>query len=283
MAAEHFLSAGFRNFAFVGHSDQAYSKEREAAFVTRVTQAGRDAQSYHVSRGSFDPRGRPWALDRQLCRWLQQLPTPVAIFACNDLWGNQLTEACRQVELRVPEDAAILGVDNDDLMCELSRPSLSSVQVPAEAVGYQAAKLLDGIMRTGRRTDRVVRLSPVKVVVRQSSDVLAVNDELLGGALRFIRQRAAGRLTITQVLQGTAVSRRLLERRFRQHLGRGIWEEIRRCRVEKACGLLAGSSLPAGKVAEACGFSSARHLSVTFRQVLNTTPTAYRAGAIGGS
>lgn len=284
LAAEHLMAGGFRHFAFVGHGDQAFSRQREAGFRGRLGKEGFAVEAYHVSQRRFDPHGRPWATDRALVRWLAALPRPAAVFACNDLWGNQLTEAARQAGKRVPEDVAIVGVDNDDLMCELARPSLSSVQVPSEAIGERAAELLDRLMTTRcRRAGPPILLPPVRVVVRESSDIVAAEDELVAAALRWIRQHAQRRCSMQQLTQDLAVSRRLLERRFRAHLHRGLWEELRRQRMEHACGLLAGTTLPVGRIAAACGFTDARHMTVTFRSSLAMTPLVYRHSALNGS
>jgi LacI family transcriptional regulator, galactose operon repressor len=276
MAAEHFLAGGFRHFAFAGHSDQLYSCLREQGFRERLAREDHSVQSYHLRHARFDPRGQPWALDRGLCDWLMDLPRPVGVFACNDLWGNQLTEACRQVGRQVPEDVAIVGVDNDDLMCELSRPSLSSVQVPSQAVGESAAALLEHLMAGKKPPAPPLLLPPVQVVVRQSSEALAVEDPLVAAALRYIRSHAHEHFAVSKLLKELAVSRRLLERHFRSHVGRGIWEELRRHRLQVACSMLAGSDEPIGQIALAAGFSDARHLSVTFRTVLKTTPSDHR-------
>lgn len=282
LAAEHLLAGGFRHFAYAGHGDEAYSRERQEGYERRLAKAGHAVQQYHLAHRRFDPHGRPWATDRALGRWLASLPRPIAVFACNDLLGSQLTEACRQAGRRVPEDVAIVGVDNDDLMCEFSRPPLSSVQVPAEAVGQRAAELLDGLIAAPKQAKATpLLLPPVRLVARQSSDIIAAEDELVASAVGWIRQHVQQRHSVRHLLADLAVSRRLLERRFRAQLGRGIWEEMRRQRIELACGMLAGTTMPIGRIALACGFTDARHLSVTFRQALGTTPMAYRAQASG--
>jgi LacI family transcriptional regulator len=280
-AAAHFLERGFRHFAFVGHTDHAYSTRRERGFAESLRMAGHSPACFREA-GRFDPRGRVWALDPRLSRWVRALPKPVGLFACNDVWGCQLSEACRQSEVAVPEEVAILGVDNDDLLCELARPSLSSVAVPGEAIGFEAAALLDrmlsrgpGEARPGTRKPPLL-LPPRQVVTRRSSDILAVDDPYVAEALGVIRRRAGRAMSVDDVVDLVPLSRRSLERRFRSCLGRGVWEEIRRVQLERAKELLAGTELPMSAVAAAAGFSESKQLSVVFRQETRMTPTAFR-------
>jgi LacI family transcriptional regulator len=277
-AAQHLLDRGLRHFAFVGHPGHGYSVRRETAFRAAVEAAGHAVASYLDPVSHFDPRGRLWALDLRVRRWLTRLPRPVGVFACNDLWGAQLSEVCRQAGLGVPEEVAMLGVDNDDLLCDLARPSLSSVAVPAEAVGFRAAALLDRLMAGGAPPAKPTLLGPIGVVSRQSSDILAIEDADVSEAVRYIRDRAHEPVTIDSILDTVAVSRRSLERRFRRVLGRGIWDEIRRVHVARARELLANTNMSMAEVAVAAGFSDGKHLAVVFRQELGLTPSEYRRG-----
>ncbi len=282
-AAAHLLDRGLRHFAFVGHPDHAYSVAREAAFRAAVRRAGFKVDAYHEP-GGFDPRGRLWSLDDALRRWVLALPKPVGLFTCNDVWGAQLSEACRRAGAAVPEDVAIVGVDNDDLLCELARPPLSSVAVPAEAIGHRAAALLDRLMvarRVPAPTRRPILLPPAGVVARRSSDVLAIADPLVAETIRTIRQAAHRPLSAGEAADVLAVSRRSLERRFRRALGRGIAQEIRRVHVERAKTLLLSTDLPMSQIAAQAGFSDGKHLSVSFRHHTGTTPSAYRSRARG--
>src|SRR5262249_43874466 len=151
------------------------------------------------------------------------------VFVPNDLWGMQLSEVCRQERLRVPEDVAIVGVDNDDLLCELARPALSSIIVPSERIGFEAAGLLDRWLRSGRARSAVppLLLPPPGVFVRRSSDVLCIEDGAVAAAMRFIRDRSHRPIQVADVLEAVSVSRRSLERRFRARLNHSVWDEIR--------------------------------------------------------
>lgn len=276
LAAGHLLDRGLRHFAFVGHADHAYSVAREASFRSTVEAAGFAVAVHREARARFDPRGRLWSTDDRVLQWVAALPKPVGLFACNDVWGAQLSEVCRQAGLRVPEDVALLGVDNDDLLCELARPSLSSVAVPAEAVGRRAAALLDRLLAGRAAPRRPALLPPTAVVTRQSSDVLAIDDPEVAAAVRHIRGRAHAPVRIADVVEAATVCRRSLERRFRRALGRGIWDEVRRVHLDRARSLLADTDLPMPAVAAASGFTDGKHLSVVFRRETGRTPTGYR-------
>jgi LacI family transcriptional regulator len=277
LVAEHLLERGFRQFAFVGSSQFAYSLQREAAFSQALSAAGYAVLRYETPADSMlVTRRRPWSTDLGLRRWLSGLPKPVAIFGCNDQCGVQLAEACREAGLRVPEDVALVGVDNDDLLCELARPSLSSVAIPAERIGFEAAALLDRMFQGSAPPAKPVLLPPLGLVVRQSSDVVATADREVAAALCFIRDHAHLPLAVSDVLQAIPVSRRALERRTRQAIGRTLGDEIRRVHLERAKSLLSGTDMPMTDVAEHAGFSSGKHFCTVFHQELGCTPSDFR-------
>jgi LacI family transcriptional regulator len=280
LAAEHLLDRGFRQFGFVGYADHAFSVGREAGFRATLESTRCRVACYHEpGAANGDPTGL-WEWNHGLSRWLTGLPRPVGILASHDPQGVELSEICRQAGLRVPEEVALVGVDNDDLLCELARPSLSSVALPAERVGFEAARLLDGLL-TGSRPRRrpegsALLLPPQGVVIRGSSDILAIKDPDVAAALRFIRQHAHEPIQVKDVLIEVPVSRRTLERRLRAALGRGIWEEIRRVHIDRGKSLLADTDMSMSEVARHAGFSDQRQLSVVFRENVGLTPTAYR-------
>jgi LacI family transcriptional regulator len=278
-AAEHLRQCGLSHFAFVGNAHHLYSTERETGFRDALAAVGHGVDSYYErGKRSYRQRGRLLVLDERLRRWLQGLPKPVGIFAGHDVWALQVVEACRLAGLRVPEDVAVVGVDNDDLLCELARPSLSSVIVPAERVGFEAAALLDRMLAGDQPPRGPVLIPPPGVVSRQSSDVLAIDDPVVAQTVRFLRDSAHLPLRVADVLRAVPVSRRALERRFQAVLERGLAAEIRRLHVDKAKQLLADSELPMQTIAERCGFSSQYQFSRAFRREAGMTPTDYRAG-----
>jgi LacI family transcriptional regulator len=277
LAARHLLDCGLRRFAFVGHARHAASGRREAGFRETVDGAGFPCAVYHEQGPQrFDARIHRWAPDRAFQRWLRALERPVGVSTFYDLWGLQLAEACREAGLHVPEDVAVVGMGNDDLICELARPSLSSVAVPTGQIGFEAAALLDRMMAGVPPPRRPILLPPVGVVARQSSDLLAIVDPDVALAVRLIRRNAHTPMRVADVLRDIAVSRRSLERKFRQTLDRGVSQEIRRVRLDLAKNLLVGTDLAMPALAERSGFSNARHLCVVFRQETGLTPTRYR-------
>ncbi|MDZ4686932.1 MAG: substrate-binding domain-containing protein [Planctomycetaceae bacterium] len=234
---------------------------------------------YEGPRSSFHQRGRLLALQGALRHWLSALPKPVGVFAAHELRAWQVVEACRSSGLRVPDDVAVIGTDNDELLCELARPSLSSVPIPAERIGFEAAALLSKLMRGAKPPRRPKLFAPTRVNARQSSDVLAGADPEVTVAARFIRNHAHQPLSVDDVLRHVSISRRALEQRFRRVLDRGIGQEIRRVHLERAKELLATTLLSMADVAEQAGFSSMHYLSRVFRHDVGLTPSDFRRQA----
>ena len=278
LAAEHFLDRGLRSFGFFGYTDHAFSKGREAGFRREIERAGFPVSSY-LSEDPLHPEPSGlWRWDDNLQGWLVGLPRPVGILSSHDIQGVQLAEVCHRAGLRVPDDVALLGVDDDDLLCPLARPPLSSVALPGARIGFEAARMLEDWLARGGKNPRPPSLllpSP-GVRTRPSSDVLAIDDPDVAAAVRFIRARAFGPIGVPEVIEAVAGSRRSLERRFRSTLGRGLGEEIRRVRLEKARALLSGTEMPIAQVATRSGFSEVKHLSTAFRREWGLTPTEYR-------
>jgi LacI family transcriptional regulator len=277
LAGQHLSDRGLRHFGFVGHDGHGYSIQREAGFRAAVAARAETLHAYSEPVAHpFNPMGSMWAVDAAVRSWVRSLPRPVGVFTANDIWGMHIAEVCRQLALRVPEDVALVGVDNDDLLCEMARPTLSSVALPTERIGCEAAALLDRLLAGDRPDDGPLLLPPLHVVVRQSSDTLALKDTEVASAVRYIRERAHTPTGVNDVLKAVTISRRSLERRFRMALERSVWDEIRRAHMERARVLLASSELSIAAVAEQAGFSDLRQLSVVFRQETGQTPSAYR-------
>jgi LacI family transcriptional regulator len=284
LAAKHLLDCGIRHFGFIGHTQHAGATRRESGFRHTIERAGFTVNRYH-ERGphQFDSSVQDWAPSQSFRRWVLSLPRQVGVSTFYDFLGLRLSETCRELGLHVPEDLAIVGMGNDDLLCELARPSLSSVAVPTEQIGYQAAALLDRLIDGAAPPRCPILIPPVEVVARQSSDILAVGDADVMAALRWIREKGHMPIRVGDVLRHVPLSRRSLEQKFRKVLHRGISEEIRRGHMERARSLLASTDLPMPVLAERAGFSNARHLSVVFRQETGLSPTAYRGQFRGRS
>ena len=275
-AARHLIDRGSTGLAFVGYPRHDFSVERQRGFTEVAEQHGIRVASF-LERVREEPNGL-WNWNSQLEAWLNELPKPVGVLASHDIQGVQISEYCHQLHFKIPEEVAIVGVDDDDLLCKLARPSLSSVALPSERIGYEAARLLDNMLQTKSRKKEEIVLPPGGVVVRQSSDLQAIADPDVAEALRFIRDNIRRPLQVTDVLRAVPVSRRGLERRFRKCLNRSIFEEINRTHVEHARTLLISTNQSMASIAQKSGFRDSRHFSILFRKTMGQTPSAYRLG-----
>ncbi len=274
MAAEHLLERGFSRFGFVGVPGRMWSERREQGFCQRISDGGYDPLVYPLPRNRRDCR---WERElERLSRWLSDLPKPIGVMACNDDRGRQVLEACRAAGLLVPEQIAVVGVDNDELLCDLADPPLSSVALNAEAGGYRVAALLDDMMSGRQRGKQSLVVEPLHVVVRRSTDIVALDDADVAAALRFLHDNATAPIGVADVVRHVQMSRRTLEIRFQEAVGRTVHGEIQRVRLERAKQLLTETDLPIPRIAEATGYGSASYLGQVFRQTLGTTPARFR-------
>lgn len=212
-------------------------------------------------------------------KWLRRLPKPVAIFTNEDTPARYLADLCRQLGLEIPDDVALLGVGNDELECRLTMPLLSSIAVPSQHIGYEAAALLDRLMAGQPAPDEPILLPPLRVITRHSTDIMALEDEVVQAALQYIRRHASEPIRVAEVADAVTVGRRDLERRFRRLLDRSVLEEIHRVRIGQAAVLLADTHLPISTVARRAGFTSSRQLDGLFARHKGMTPTAFRRRA----
>jgi LacI family transcriptional regulator len=277
LAAEHFLERGYVNFGYFGSKWTGFSKRRERGFRESLAKAGHALSSCYADYLPRPPLGSSWkSVDRQVRDWLLALEKPAAILASNDVPARHLAEMCRVLELCVPEQVALLGVDNDEVECLLCHPPLSSVVNPAEQIGYEAARLLDRLMSGRQPPRKPIYVRPTHVVTRLSTDIIAVPDPDVSKAAAFIRDHAAENIGAADVVTALNVARRRLERRFRACLGRTILDEIQRVRVERAKHLLAETDLPMPVIASRSGFSTPQRLAAVFRRATGHSPVLYR-------
>lgn len=279
--AKHFLQRGFKNFAFCGQEDAMWAVRRGKHFAEILATAGFEvAQLLTPPLFGGTPKARG-ELDK-VGRWLLSLPKPVALMAANDDLARSLVQLCCDSGLRVPEDCALIGVDDDPVVCGLCNPPLSSVSLDQYQAGYRAAEALDKIIR-GETPERWTVTAEVSTLVeRQSSDVIAVDDEAVAKALRFIRANVGRPLTVDEVTRSCGVHRRSLERRFREHLSLTVQQYCREARAEYVAKILTGSRLSLEEIAWQCGFSQASHLTRFFSTVRGETPSAYRKRCSAG-
>lgn len=280
LAAEHLLERGFRHFGFLGSARAGCSMVRASGFARRLAADGFIPSVCHAEYMPVPLLDASWrGLDRSVRSWLLKLPKPVAILASHDKPGRDLAETCHQLGLRVPEEVAVLGVDDDEFECRLCHPSLSSVRNPGEQIGYEAAKLLDQLI-AGEKPPRLrIAIPPAHVVARQSTETTAVQDSEVAGALIWIRDHLAENISVDEVAAAVGTCRRTLERRFRSAVGDSILEKIRQLRVQKAKRLLAETDMKLSAIAQQCGVGSPARLTVIFRQATGRPPSAFRRAA----
>jgi len=273
--AEAFLGKGFCHFAYVPDVyDWDWSALRGQGFAMRLAVEGFPCAHYRCPN---DRARKDWALDQKhLARWLHDLPKPVAILAAHDARARQILETCHGNGLNVPGEVALLGVDNDEMICENTTPTLSSVQPDFEAGGYEAARLLEELMRGNTRRDRNICYGVKQVVLRESSRFAHAVDRRYLRGLEFIRLNAGTAITVTDVARHMGVSRRLSEMLFRRHVGHSILDEIQDVRLSRLKTFLCETTLPIGTITWQCGYQSENHVKRVFKQKTGLTMSQYR-------
>lgn len=263
LAAGHFLERGFRHFAVYAHLGYGWVLARVTGFSDELERAGRQATVIErLSQNGVDS--------------LLGLPRPLALFAVNDQTAFDTLSMCSDRDVRVPEEIAVLGVDDEATFCNLSRPPLSSIKTDIPRVGYEAAALLDRLMQGAARPNRPLLIPPKGLTTRRSTDVMAMDDVEVAAAVRFIREHGCESITVEDVAHEAGLSRSALDRRFKAALGRTPAAEIMRCRLNRVRELLTSTDWTMSRIADACGFPDGNYLAATFRRELGMTPTEYR-------
>jgi LacI family transcriptional regulator len=277
LAAAHFLERGYRNFGFFGGDTILYSCVREASFREVLQKAGYLVSTCHMEYVPRLSSKSSWkSVNRQVENWLRRLPKPVAILTANDMPAHDLADICQQLETRIPEEVALLGVDNDELECQLAHPPLSSVALPAERVGYEAAHLLDRILAGEKPPEKPVFLPPIRVVVRHSTSIIAVNDPIVAAALGYIHEHYVEKLSVKILAGELSIRRRVLEQKFRSQLNSSVLDQIHRQRIERVKELLCVTDLKIAAIAKHTGFLRSQTLATVFRKFTGITPRDYR-------
>jgi LacI family transcriptional regulator len=274
IAAEHLLAQGLQHFAYCTFDNWWWSRRRRGSFSQRVAEAGFEMHEYEVP-----PAGEERFWDKELphiAAWLRRLPKPIGVMGCNDDRGALIIDACKLVGLKVPDEVAVVGVDNDELICDLCTPPLSSVATSLSKTGYETAALLDRMIQGKEKGKPTLCIQPTHVAARQSTDMLAVDDPAIVSALRFIRQHGRRNIGVQEVVEQAGLSRRVVEKRFRRVVGHSIHREIQRFRAELAVRMLLETHASISAIAEAMHFTDAAHFARFFRGEKGCSPTQYR-------
>jgi LacI family transcriptional regulator len=274
LGAEYFLNKGYYNFAFYGFNNIVWSRERAEGFEDTIRKAGYEVNYFeHKKSRSTDI----WYYkSKSLSKWLRNLPKPVALMACDDNQGVHIVEACIHNKIRVPQDVAILGVDNDVTLCELSDPRLSSIDLDIERAGFESAQVLDEMIRTGKKDNRDIVVGPVKVITRSSTDMFASADAYVAEALTYIHKNIDRNLVVDQVVKEVPLSRRALEKRFLQITGQPVYKYITKVRMEKLAQKLLDTDQSVFEIAVDLGFQDSKNLARQFKQMTGYAPGEYR-------
>lgn len=276
MAAEYFLAKGFKNFGFFGYNGVCWSDERCEAFRSRVQESypKGGADFYMYDGQNID---NMWYYDQsELTTWLKSLPKPIAIMSCDDNQGNILLQACELCGIHVPFDVAIIGVDNDEILCNMSNPSMSTINVDIERGGADAAAVAERMVKDPSYKGEDVVLKPLTVIERLSSSVFATNDKEVLMALRFIHANLDSKIIVTDVLENVPMSRRLLEHRFKKMTGMTIYNYISVQRIERFAQLLITSNDSISDIAAKMDEFDTKSISRRFKELKGCTPSDFR-------
>lgn len=274
LAAEYFLSKGHKHFAFYGTHDTVWSREREKGYRDYLKAHGFDISTY--APNAVRSHNFWYYTPSPLQDWLLSLPKPIAIFACDDNRAEHLLESCKLAALNIPEEVAILGTDNDEIICQYANPPLSSIQQEEENGGYRAAALMARMIREKRIIKEDIILKPLRIITRRSTETLAIVDPYVKKSLLYIRENLDKPLHVSDLVKIVPLSRRGLEKRFSKVMGRSMYKEIQRLRMEKVISLLLDTELSVYEISMICGFPDSKNLSRQFSSLYKMTPIQFR-------
>ena len=273
MGAEYFIKRGFKNLAYCG-MDFYWSRQRLEGFGKYAQENGCNFYPYQTSDKA---KKRPIKLNnKKISQWLRSLPPAVGLMCCNDERAKQLSELCKEENILVPEDIAILGTDNDELLCEICDPPLSSIAFNAELAGYEAAAALDAMMKGNQADKKSVAVLPTHIVTRQSTDIFATEDREVLLAMSFIHQNTNRLIQVSDVVERTCLSRRGLEKRFKKTLGHSVYEEILHVRIEAIGRMLIDTNLSITEIADVYGYEYVNNLARPFKKITGYSLLEYR-------
>lgn len=266
-AAEYLYAKGIRRFAGTAWSIKGHSGNLKLrGFLNAIKEQG-------IEPVVLDKRSK---IENIASHIPLEKGQPVGVFAAEDFLGRMVIEASLDAGLSVPEDVAVLGVDNSPFICDMLSPTMSSMELGAERVGYQAAVVLDQLLSGVDVPIEPILVAPERIEERRSTDILQMQDELVARALRFIQENSGDPIVVLDIVDALHCNRRVLEIRFREKTGRTLHEEIRRARIQRACKLLRETDMLVEAIAEACGYSSRERFNASFRREMGKTPSVYR-------
>lgn len=273
LAANYFLRKGFKSFAFYGTGDTVWSREREDGFRSRLAEFGETVSAYNepvnIQFGSTIEH-------QELLDWLCSLPSGTALFACDDLFALRVTEACELCNIRIPDDLAVLGVDNDEILCNMSDPPLSSIVLDVKNGGYRAASQLDRMVHNPDEPQFNIVINPIRIERRKSTEGFSVSDPLVKNALNMIEHSEGQLLNISEIIDRLCTSRRVLEKHFRKEVGTTIYQYMLDYRASCFAEKILASDRAIMEIAYDLGYDDYVTLSKSFKKIYNMTPTQYR-------
>ena len=274
IAANFFLHKGYKSFAYYGLTDTVWGRERGEGFKKIVSNKGYEV--YEFNNRKRVPSEK-WSFDvEQVSRWLLSLPKPIALFACDDYYALQITEVCKMYDISIPEEIAVLGVDNDKLLCNISDPQLSSIELDIENGGYEAGKLLHQFIEKKIIAPVDIIIKPVRIVPRASMERFAVSDRHIEQLLQYIDNNYQNPLSVDELTQIVPFSRRVLEKKFKRETGTSVYQYLLDLRIEKFADLLITTDLPLIEAATRSGFTDYKNISRIFTKAKEMTPLQYR-------
>lgn len=273
MAAKFFLNRGYRNFAFYGFKGAIWSRERADGYSHEI-----EKQGYKLAVLENDNKDKEeWSYNHTvLGNWLQSLPKPVALFACDDHFALQISETCNVYNINVPDDIAILGVDNDDLLCNISDPPLSSIVLDVENGGYNAGKLLHQLITKEITEPFNIVVNPLIIERRKSTEKYAVSDKNIRTILNYIEKNYANHLSVEELVKQVPLSRRVLEKKFKEETGESLYQYIQNYRIDQFTRLLITTDYSLFEAALQSGFENYKNVSRIFRKYKSLSPAEYR-------
>lgn len=273
MAADFFIKRGFKNFAYYGIVATIWSRERYQGYKERVEENNLSFYEYLENERSKERRA--FNLD-MLAKWLKSLPKPIAIFACDDQYALYISETCKIHDISIPNEISLMGVDNDNLFCNISNPPLSSILLDVEYGGYLVAKTICQLIKGEITQPEDIFVSAIQIVKRESTERFAIRDKYILNVVEYIEHNYKKTISVDSLLKIVPLSRRVLEKRFRQNTGSSIYKYIQNLRIENICHLLINTDKSIEYIATESGFKSNQNMSKLFLQFKQMTPSGYR-------